>query len=91
MGKHDYSNEKSREVHFRLYGHEAKIVSDELKTIERACQFLGLTISEFCRMASIKEARKVLLDYRKDKIMFAKKILLDEESRLKREELLGEK
>lgn len=87
MSKHDYTNENSREVHFRMYGHETKIVSDELKTIQRASKYLGLTLSEFCRMAALKEARKILWDYQKDKVIFAKKILLDEENRLKKEEL----
>ena len=87
MSAHDYNNEDSREVHVRLYGHETKIVSNELKTIQRACKYLGLTLSEFTRMAVFKEARRTLLEYQKDKIVFAKKILLEEELKQKKEQL----
>lgn len=91
MSSHNYNDETAREVHFRLYGHETKIVSDELKTIQRASRYLGLTLSEFCRMAALKEARKSLLDYQKDKITFAKKVLLEEELRIKKQELDNQK
>ena len=87
MSAHDYNNENAREVHFRLYGHETKIVTDELKTIKRACKFLGLTLSEFSRMATLKEARRTLLEFQKDKVLLAKKILLEESARKKKEEL----
>ena len=87
MSAHDYNNELAREVHFRLYGHETKIVTDELKTIKKACRFLGLTLSEFSRMAALKEARRTLLEFQKDKVLLAKKILLEESARKKKEEL----
>jgi hypothetical protein len=87
MSAHDYNNENSREVHVRMYGKEAKIISNEFKTIQQACKFLGLTLSEFTRMAVFKEARKTLLNYQKEKVLFAKKILLNEEVRLKKEQL----
>jgi uncharacterized protein (DUF1778 family) len=87
MSAHNYDDESSREVHVRLYGSEAKIVSNELKTIQRACKFLGLTLSEFTRMSVFKEARRTLLDYQKDKVIFAKKILLEEELKQKKAEL----
>lgn len=87
MSAHDYNNESAREVHFRLYGHETKIVTDELKTIKKACRFLGLTLSEFSRMAALKEARRTLLEFQKDKVLLAKKILLEESARRKKEEL----
>jgi hypothetical protein len=87
MSAHNYNNEKAREVHFRLFGYEAKLVTDELNTIKKACKFLGLTLSEFCRMAAFKEARRTLLDYQKDKLLFAKKILLEEEMKNKKKEL----
>ena len=87
MSAHNYDNEKAREVHFRLYGHETKIVTDELRTIKRACKFLGLTLSEFSRMAALKEARRTLLEFQKDKVICAKKILLEEETKFKKQEL----
>ena len=87
MSAHDYDNEKAREVHFRLYGHESKLVSNELRTIKKACTFLGLTLSEFCRMAAFKEARKTLLDFQKEKVLFAKKIMLEEDTKKRKEEL----
>jgi len=87
MSAHDYNNENSREVHVRLYGNETKIISNEFRTIQEACKFLGLSLSEFTRMAVFKEARRTLLDYQKDKVVFAKKVLLEEELKQKKEEL----
>ena len=87
MSAHDYDNENAREVHFRLFGHESKLVSNELRTIQRACKYLGLTLSEFCRMAAFKEARRTLLEFQKEKVAIAKKILLEEETKIKKEEL----
>jgi hypothetical protein len=87
MSAHNYNNENAREVHVRLYGNEAKIISNEFRTIQKACKFLGLTLSEFTRMSVFKEARRTLLDYQKDKVLFAKKVLLDEELKQKKEQL----
>ena len=87
MSAHNYNNENAREVHVRLYGNEAKIISNEFRTIQKACKFLGLSLSEFTRMAVFKEARRTLLDYQKDKIIFAKKVLLEEELKQKKEQL----
>lgn len=91
MGAHNYDDENSKEVHVRLYGNEAKIISNEFRTIQKACKFLGLTLSEFTRMAVFKEARKTLLEYQKDKVIFAKKVLLEEQLKRKKEELDKEK
>jgi hypothetical protein len=91
MSAHDYNNENAREVHVRLYGNDAKIISNEFRTIQKACKFLGLTLSEFTRMSVFKEARRTLLDYQKDKVLFAKKVLLDEELKQKKEQLEKEK
>jgi DNA polymerase elongation subunit (family B) len=76
MGKHF---ENAEGVHFRLFDKEAKIVTNKLPLITRAANLTGLTISEFCRMAAVQEARYVLLQYRKDKLAIAKKIIHEEE------------
>jgi len=84
MGKH-FDNAES--VHFRLFEKEATIVSDQLSKITKAARFTGLTISEFCRMAAVEKAKLVLLEYHKNKVKIAKKILLEENLRLEKKKL----
>ena len=67
-------------------GPSTELSGKKLYLIRWACDFLGLGISEFCRMAAVKEARKVLLNNREDKIEFAKKVLLEEEEKKKEKE-----
>lgn len=84
MGKH-FDN--ARQVHFRLFGSESNIVSDKMHLITKAANIINLTISEFCRMAAVKEARYTLLEHHKQRLKIAKKIILDEELKQKQREI----
>jgi uncharacterized protein (DUF1778 family) len=60
-------------LHFRLYEEGVKI--SKLEIIKKAARLSGLTLSEFCRMAAVKEARRTIFKHREDRIKIAEKIL----------------
>jgi hypothetical protein len=79
--------------HVRLFGEEdVKVTnstqeSNETQLVKRACNRLGLTLSEFTRMAVTEKARVCLLYYKKERVKMAKQILLEEEMRIKKEQM----
>ena len=77
-------------VHIRIYGENTKIRSRNLEFLKRAAKFCDLTFTEFCRMSSMKEAKRVMLIWRKDKVKIAKKILFEDKLRQEKEKIKKE-
>lgn len=85
MGRH-FDN--GRSLHVRLFGNdEVTLVTDNMPLINRACKLTGLTMSEFVRMAAIKEAKLTIVNFSKERVAIAKKILIDENARKEKEKV----
>lgn len=66
-----------------------KINSPKMDLILKAVELLGISLSEFVKMAALKEARLTMLEFREDRIEIAKDILKKEEDRIKEENKNG--
>jgi len=83
-----YIRERPVEVrrHIRLDpNHSIKFTSDRMDLITRVAKMKGVSLSEFCKVAALKEARLEVMRFRKDKIEMAKKIIEEEEERRTKE------
>jgi len=60
-----------------------KINSARMDLILKAAELSGVSLSEFVKMAALKEARLTILEFREDRIEVAKEILKKEEEKYK--------
>jgi uncharacterized protein (DUF1778 family) len=60
-----------------------KINSARMDLILKAAELSGVSLSEFVKMAALKEARLTILEFREDRIEVAKEILKKEEEKHK--------
>jgi uncharacterized protein (DUF1778 family) len=58
-----------------------KINSARMDLILKAAELSGVSLSEFVKMAALKEARLTILEFREDRIEVAKEILKKEEEK----------
>jgi len=75
---------KPKEVrkHIRLDPeHCIKFTSSRMDLILRVVKMKDMSLSEFCKVAALKEARLEVMRFRKDKIKMAKAILKEEGER----------
>jgi len=90
MDIHKYAGIKKKQIevrrHIRLSTKvSVKIDSPRMDLIESAAKLKGVSLSAFCKTAALKEARREVLFYRKDRVEIAKRILADERRRMKNE------
>lgn len=74
--------EEEKRYHIRLdpkYG--VKITGPRMDLILSAVKLKGVSLSEYCKVAALKQARRDILMYRKDRVTIAKKIIEYEENR----------
>ena len=89
VSKYSGVRKKFKEVrrHIRLSTKvSVKIDTPRMDLIESAAKLKGVSLSAFCKTAALKEARREVLFYRKDRVEIAKRILADERKRMKDEE-----
>jgi uncharacterized protein (DUF1778 family) len=77
-------------IHVRLHGVDVKVRSRNLEILKQAAKVCDLSFSEFARMSVMKEAKRVLLQWRKDRVEIAKKIIMDEKIREQNEKIKKE-
>jgi len=58
-----------------------KITSPRMDLILKAAEMKGVSLSEFCKVAALKEAKHTIFIYRKDRLQIAKKIIECEEKK----------
>jgi len=75
-------------VHIRIFGENTKVRSREIELMKRAAQLCDLSFSEFARMSVMKETRRILLQWREDRIEIANKILMEEKIRLEKNKII---
>ena len=66
--------------------HCIKFTSARMELILRVAKMKDMSLSEFCKVAALKEARLEVMRFRKDKIKMAKQILKEENERNPSEE-----
>ena len=81
------TNHLEKRKHIRINTKTSvKIDSPRMDLILKAAEYSGISLSEFVKMAALKEARLTLLELREDRVEVAKDILKKEEERTKEEE-----
>jgi len=81
------SRPKEVRRHIRLDpDHCVKFTSSKMDLILKVAKFKDMSLSEFCKVAALKEARLEVMRFKKDKVEMAREILKEEEERKEVEE-----